>query len=75
MALRLVEIYLPEAEYQEVHQVLKAYEAASFWKQRMEEGLLIKVILPAEQTEGLLDKLEKKYQRTNRKLSCCLVSG
>lgn len=60
MALRLVEIILPESEKESFKKILENDAVIGFWKDTSgESGNLIKVLLPVGETESFLDELEK----------------
>lgn len=60
MALRLVEIILPESEKKHIKKILENDAVIGFWKDLSGESAnLIKVLLPVGETEAFLDDLEK----------------
>lgn len=60
MALRLIEIILPESEKEGLKKILEHDNVIGFWKDHSgESGNLIKVLLPVGETESFLDLLEK----------------
>ena len=62
MALRMVEIFAPSEEMERIGQVLEEHRASDSWHDRLSEGrVLIRVFLPAERTEALLDVLGKRF--------------
>ena len=59
MALRLVEIILPENQKENFRKIIESDSVIGFWKdQTGQSGDLIKVLLPVEKTESFLDYLE-----------------
>ena len=62
MALRLIEIFLPVDEKDRVREALKDYKVLGTWQQELsEDKILIKLLLPAEETGAVLDLLEKHF--------------
>jgi len=60
--LRLIEIYLPEGSEKELPDLIKEQSALGVWLDHLSENkILIKVLLPSEKTEPILDLLEKRY--------------
>ena len=61
MALRLIEISLPESEKLRIDE-LKNDESIELWQEdNVDSGILIRVLIPADKTENLMDELEKKF--------------
>ncbi len=61
MALRLIEIALPENEKHKLEE-LKDDTSIELWQEdSINSGLLVRILIPAENTEGLMDQLEKKF--------------
>ena len=62
MALRLLEIVLPEEDEKAVRDLLKGFDIIHFWHERgHEKGVFLKLLLSAEKTEPVLDALEKRF--------------
>jgi len=62
MALRLIEIFLPVDEKDRIQKLLKDHKVLGSWQQELSEGkILIKLLLPAEETGAVLDLLEKHF--------------
>lgn len=62
MALRLVEIVLPEERTKQVQESLKEHAVLGLWYERLSEGQgLVRVLLSTEDTEAVLDLLEKQF--------------
>lgn len=65
MALRLVEIILPDSEDEQLKKLLKHEAVVGFWRDHSGGyGSLVKVLLPAGKTEAFLDELEKACGHT-----------
>ena len=65
MALRLVEISLTENRRQEMEGLLREETVLNVWEQKLAEGkVLLKILLSAEQTEPLLDRLAKRFSNS-----------
>lgn len=62
MALRLIEIFLPQSESAYFRELIKDESVIGFWQEESSDtGFFIKVLLSAEKTESFLDDLEKKF--------------
>jgi uncharacterized hydrophobic protein (TIGR00341 family) len=62
MALRLVEMTIPEHLEEAAQHVLDEHSWDGFWQQKNSQNrILVKFILPAEETETVLDELEKRF--------------
>lgn len=61
LALRLIEMILPGEDEKMFQEVIKDFKLKHFWYEPGSENLfLIKILLQAEETEALLDSLEKR---------------
>ena len=64
MALRLIEIFIPPKDEYRVQQALKDRKFLDMWQERFSKDLVnIKILLPTEETEEVLDLLEKHISR------------
>jgi len=62
MALRVIEMAYPEEKRPEVDELIKQFEPLSLWHDRlMDRQVLVRILLPAEKAEGVLDRLESVY--------------
>jgi len=62
MALRLIEMVLPEKDGEEVLELLKEHKLLEHRQVRLSDGeVLVRILLDAEQSEAVLDLLEKRY--------------
>jgi uncharacterized hydrophobic protein (TIGR00341 family) len=62
MALRLIEMVLREKDGDEVSEHLKEHNMLEYRQIRLPEGeVLVRILLDVEQSEGVLDFLEKRY--------------
>jgi uncharacterized hydrophobic protein (TIGR00341 family) len=62
MALRLIEVFLPAEEENRIHEILKDHSILGSWQEGLSQGqILIRLLLPAEQTGEVLDLLEKHF--------------
>ena len=62
MALRLIEMVLPEENGAEVRELLKAHKVIENQQLRLADGeVLVRILLDAEQIEAVLDLLGKRY--------------
>ena len=63
MALRLLEVIVPEQHFNAVSELLKQNEISDFWQTcSCESKIIFKIILQVEKTEGLIDQFESKYK-------------
>jgi uncharacterized hydrophobic protein (TIGR00341 family) len=61
LALRLIEIALPENEKHKLEE-LKDDSSIELWQEdSINSGLLVRILIPADNTEVLMDQLEKKF--------------
>jgi uncharacterized hydrophobic protein (TIGR00341 family) len=62
MALRLIELILPEDQSKYVQELLKDHQALGIWHERLlDEKILVRILLPAEQTEKVMDIFEEHF--------------
>ena len=62
MPLRLIEIYLPANEKNRAEQILKDHQMLGIWQEGlMEDQILIRLLLPTEETGAILDLMEKHF--------------
>lgn len=62
MALRLIEMVLPEQDGEEVLELLKEQKILEHRQIRLSNGeVLVRILLEAEQSEAVLDLLEKRF--------------
>ncbi|MGD0652901.1 MAG: TIGR00341 family protein [Thermoguttaceae bacterium] len=62
MALRLIEMVLPEKDGGKVRELLKEHKVLEHRQVRLPDGeVLVRILLDAEQSEAVLDLLEKQY--------------
>ena len=62
MPLRLIEIILPQQEETAIKELIVGEAIIGFWREESSDtGLLIKVLLSAEETEAFLDRLESRF--------------
>ena len=60
MALRLIEVFLPPKDEYRVQQALKDFEVLDIWQERFSrEFIHIKILITSEDTEPVLDLLNK----------------
>jgi uncharacterized hydrophobic protein (TIGR00341 family) len=64
MAQRLIEIILPREDENTLYEMLKEFSVKHFWHETGGEKLiLVKLLLASEQTETVLDALEKRFSK------------
>jgi uncharacterized hydrophobic protein (TIGR00341 family) len=62
--LRLIEIKLPQKDWKVAEGLIKENDPLDLWKQEIEEGQMhIKVLVPTEKTESMMDALEKRFSK------------
>lgn len=62
MALRLIEMVLPEKDSVEIHELLKEHKTLEYRQIRLPEGeVLVRILLNVEQSEAVLDLLGERY--------------
>ncbi len=62
MALRLIEVFLPKDQKDRVQELLKDHKVLGSWQEGLsEDKILMKLLLPAEETGAVLDLLEKRF--------------
>jgi uncharacterized hydrophobic protein (TIGR00341 family) len=62
MALRLIEMILPEGEAEKAGKLLEEYQLLGMWSEDLSQDWTLVNILPAEEgTEAILDLLEKRF--------------
>jgi uncharacterized hydrophobic protein (TIGR00341 family) len=62
MALRLIEMVCPEAKREEVEALVREHEPLDVWHDRfMDDQVMVRILLPAEGAEAVLDALESRY--------------
>ena len=62
MALRLIELILPQDQLKYSQGILKDCQADGVWYEQLQENkILIRILLPAEKTEEAMDTFEKHF--------------
>ncbi len=62
MQLRLIEMACPAELADEVEDAARQYEPLELWRDQMaDERVLVKIVLQAQQAEGVLDELENRF--------------
>src|SRR3569833_2576570 len=62
MALRLIEMVLPEQDGMEIRALLKEHKTLDYRQIRLPDGdVLVRILLDAEQSEAVLDLLGERY--------------
>lgn len=62
MALRLIEMVLPEKDSKEIRELLKEHTVLEHRQLRLPDGeVLVRILLEAEQSETVLDLLGERY--------------
>ncbi|MCD4844877.1 MAG: TIGR00341 family protein [Methanosarcinales archaeon] len=64
MALQLIEIFIPSKDEYRVKNILQDLKVLDIWQERFTKDLIhIKILLPIEDTQEVLDLLEKQISR------------
>ncbi len=62
MALRLIELILPEEKSKEIQELIKDQNPIGIWYEKLlEDKILVKILLTTEETEAALDIFEKQF--------------
>ena len=62
MALRLLEIVLPEDTEKDIDGILEEFQVIQVWSEKsLDKRIFVKLLVPAEKTEYVLDVLEKRF--------------
>jgi len=61
MALRLIEIIVPEQEGDAVRQLLEKQQILGSWRDEEKERLLMQVVVAAEEAEGIMDEVQRRF--------------
>ncbi len=62
MSLRMINIVLPQEFKNETEKLIKQQNPLDFWDEEISEGQIkIKVLIPTEKTEQMMDALKKRY--------------
>lgn len=62
MPLRLMEIFLPENDVSTINELIENETTLDYWQEETSNGsLLIKLLVSADKTEKILDRLEGRY--------------
>lgn len=65
MSLRLIEMVLPEEFRRELESALKEQKVLDLWQDTIEENRIhLKILVPTENSETVLDFLEKRFSHT-----------
>lgn len=63
MALRLLEVIVPEQHFNEVSEILQENELSEYWQTcSCDEKVIVKIVLHAEKTETLMDQFEERFK-------------
>lgn len=66
MDLRLIEVVLPEQFEHKVQEILQDHEVLGIWQTGLsQDQIMVRVLLPAEKTEIVLDLLKKHYSHVD----------
>jgi uncharacterized hydrophobic protein (TIGR00341 family) len=62
MALRLIEVFLPQQNVPQLKEALKEREVLGIWEEVLSGNeILVRILLPGEETEAVLDLMEKRF--------------
>jgi uncharacterized hydrophobic protein (TIGR00341 family) len=66
MALRLIEVILPQQYQHKVQEILQDQEVLGIWQAGLsQDQILVRLLLPTEKTEPVLDLLKKHYSHVD----------
>ena len=69
MALRLVQLKLPDAEYDSITEIIADQKFVTTWPDHRVSGqLILQLVAPAEACEAIMDKFEQRFNITSYKL-------
>ena len=76
MALRLVQLKLPDAEYDSITEIIADQKFVTTWPDHRVSGqLILQLVAPAEACEAIMDKFEQlnitSYKLQNRIKDIC----
>lgn len=64
MSMRLLEVYIPVRSIEDLHSVLKEHVSLGQWRQELpDHQILVRILVSLEQTEPILDALERRFSR------------
>lgn len=61
MALRLMQIFLPQGHTEEASELLEGREVLGRWKDTDSDKTILHLLVPAEETEPIMDQFEQRY--------------
>ncbi|TWU09264.1 hypothetical protein CA54_45040 [Symmachiella macrocystis] len=61
MALRLMQIFLPDDADQEFDELLEGREVIGRWRDEDAQQIVLHLLVPAEETEPIMDRFEERY--------------
>ena len=65
MALRLIQIRLPDADYDSISEMIVDRSSVTTWADHRAHGqLIVQLIAPAEECEAIMDKFEQRFRST-----------
>ncbi len=65
MALRFIQMFLPEGQTQDVTELLEGHDVLGVWRDaNIGNKLVLHLLVPAEQTEPIMDEFEEQFGQT-----------
>ena len=62
MALRLIQLKLPDMDYQSIQEMIADQKFVSTWLEKGDKGqLILQLIAPAEACEAIMDKFDQRF--------------
>ena len=62
MSQRLIEVFLPEGYLNVFKEILQKVDITDFWEKTLDDSRLhVKILVPTENTENILDLMEKRF--------------
>lgn len=64
MILRVMQIYIPENDHENLNELLDGREILGRWRDTDTEQVVLHLLVPAEETEPIMDRFEQEYGDT-----------
>ncbi|WP_339726891.1 TIGR00341 family protein [uncultured Gimesia sp.] len=64
MILRVMQIFIPESNHEKLEELLEGREILGRWRDTDADQLVLHLLVPAEETEPIMDRFEQEYADT-----------
>lgn len=64
MILRVMQIFIPESNHEKLDELLEGREVLGRWRDTDADQLVLHLLVPAEETEPIMDRFEQEYGDT-----------